>query len=121
MGASGKDHISCSLPLSCKEIDLFIATDDGSIGKKGTAVDLLKNLLRSSDKKKNTVIYVCGPDAMLRAVAGTAEEYGLPVQVSVEEYMACGIGVCKGCAVKTKQGIKLVCKDGPVFDAEEIF
>ncbi|MBF0252886.1 MAG: dihydroorotate dehydrogenase electron transfer subunit [Candidatus Omnitrophica bacterium] len=122
MGASGKDHISCCLPLAGKETDVYISTDDGSIGKKGTAVDLLKEIL--ANKKNNgteTIIYACGPGKMLENVSKTAKAHNIQTQISVEEYMACGIGACKGCAIKTKQGIKLVCKDGPVFNAEDIY
>ena len=57
---------------------------------------------------------------MLGAVAGVAKEYGVQAQVSLDAYMACGIGACLGCAIETLDGYKLVCKDGPVFDAHEI-
>ncbi|MFH1837023.1 MAG: hypothetical protein ABH862_02755, partial [Candidatus Omnitrophota bacterium] len=65
-------------------------------------------------------IYACGPKPMLKEVARIAGKYKTSAQVSLDEYMACGIGVCQGCAIKTKSGYKLVCKDGPVFDAGEI-
>ncbi len=120
MGASGEEHIRCSLPLSGKGTDLYIATDDGSIGEKGTSVDLLKNILKKEDKEE-TVIYSCGPEKMLESISSVAKKHKIKAQVSVEEYMACGIGACKGCAIKTKNGIKLVCKDGPVFMADELY
>ncbi len=69
-------------------------------------------------------MYACGPHPMLAASAQLAREYGLPCQVSLEEYMACGVGGCAGCSVEisTPQGpaMKRVCVDGPVFDAESV-
>jgi dihydroorotate dehydrogenase electron transfer subunit len=70
-------------------------------------------------------MFACGPTPMLKAVAALAREYGLPCQVSVEEYMACAVGGCAGCAVPvvTPEGraMKRVCVDGPVFDAQAVF
>ena len=67
-----------------------------------------------------TTIYACGPKPMLKEVAKFAKTHKIECKVSLEEYIACGIGTCLGCAVKTRTGFKLVCKDGPVFDAMEI-
>ena len=67
-----------------------------------------------------STVYACGPKAMLKEVAEISQRYKIPAQVSLEENMACGIGACYSCPVKTKDGYKLVCKDGPVFDASEI-
>jgi len=57
---------------------------------------------------------------MLKAVAGIAKKYRVSAQISLEEHMACGIGACLGCVVKTKTGYKRACKDGPVFEAQDI-
>jgi len=57
---------------------------------------------------------------MLKQIAIISQHYNIPAQISLEEHMACGIGACLGCAVNTKNGYKLVCKEGPVFNAEEI-
>jgi len=57
---------------------------------------------------------------MLKAVADMANEYALAAQLSLEEHMSCGIGACLGCVVKTKGGLKRVCKEGPVFAAKEL-
>jgi dihydroorotate dehydrogenase electron transfer subunit len=57
---------------------------------------------------------------MLKAISRLSREYRVPAQVSLEEHMACGIGACFGCAVKARTGFKRVCKDGPVFRAQEI-
>ncbi|ORU89879.1 MAG: oxidoreductase [Cycloclasticus sp. symbiont of Poecilosclerida sp. M] len=79
----------------------------------------------SDGEKQQVAIYSCGPTPMLKAVAALAEEFGLPCQVSLEEYMACAVGGCAGCVVKvsTDKGdaMKRVCVDGPVFDAATVF
>ena len=68
-----------------------------------------------------TAVLSCGPKPMLKNVAVVAAEYGVPCQVSMEERMACGVGACLGCAIQMADGtMKHVCKDGPVFDAEEV-
>ena len=71
-------------------------------------------------KKKTERPGHCGPVAMLRAVAKIARHYRIQTQASLEERMGCGVGACLGCVVKTKAGYKRVCKDGPVFDLEDI-
>ena len=82
--------------------------------------DLLTKRLQIADRRSQSVIYACGPKEMLKAISGLAKKHRIPCQVSLEEYIACGIGTCLGCAVKIRGGYKLVCKDGPVFDAKEI-
>ena len=78
-----------------------------------------------SDQTDNIEIFSCGPTPMLRAVAALAQEYHLPCQVSLEEYMACGVGGCAGCVVRvrTENGdvMQRVCVDGPVFEASSVF
>nr|VFK36713.1 MAG: dihydroorotate oxidase B, electron transfer subunit [Candidatus Kentron sp. SD]VFK40271.1 MAG: dihydroorotate oxidase B, electron transfer subunit [Candidatus Kentron sp. SD] len=93
----------------------------------GFVTDLARIWLeaRPSNARGEIALYACGPSAMLRATADLAHEYGLPCQVSLEEFMACGVGACVGCAVPviTNEGsaMRRVCVDGPVFDAREIF
>ena len=98
---------------------LNIASDDGSVGHHGFVDALVRQKL---EKENNfTSILACGPKPMLRAIVRVAEEFGVPVQVSMEERMACGVGACLGCAVQMADGtMKHVCKDGPVFDAKEV-
>ncbi|MFH1655267.1 MAG: diguanylate cyclase, partial [Candidatus Omnitrophota bacterium] len=62
----------------------------------------------------------CGPKPMLEEIANISKKYKIPAQVSLEEHMACGIGACFGCVVRTKNGYKRVCKDGPVFQTKEL-
>jgi dihydroorotate dehydrogenase electron transfer subunit len=87
-----------------------IATDDGSAGEKGTAIDVASSVLQQEAVQVDT-LYACGPEAMLQAAYRLAQLGGLPCQLSYEAYMRCGIGVCGSCA----RGGCLVCRDGPVF------
>ena len=99
-----------------------VSPEDGSKGTKGFVSDLLKRLILSESGVSNGAIYACGPFAMLREIARLAEKSNTPCQVSMEERMACGVGACLGCPVKmkAKNGYKMVCKDGPVFQSREI-
>ncbi len=117
IGAKTKEHILCESNFKKMGCEVKVSTEDGSKGHKGLATDLL---LLTMDYQLFT-IYACGPTAMLKSVAKIAETNRIPCQVSLEERMACGVGVCLGCPVKVKSGgYKMVCKDGPVFDAKEI-
>lgn len=105
---------------SCGEV--FISTDDGTLGVRGTVLDALRQSSYTPD-----AVCACGPLPMLRAVRDYAAEAGIPAYVSLEERMACGVGVCLGCVTKTKEtdchsNVKnaRVCTDGPVFRAEEV-
>ena len=94
---------------------------------EGYVTDLARNWLDalSEEQRGEVEIFSCGPHPMLEAVAKLAREYKIPCQVSMEEFMACGIGGCAGCVVEvqTDKGpaMKRVCVDGPVFDAREVF
>ena len=101
---------------------VVIATEDGSTGTKGTVLDAIRE-----QKVEADVICACGPTPMLRAIKQYAAEKGITCYVSMEERMACGIGACLGCVCKTKEtdhhsnvNNKRICKDGPVFLAEEV-
>lgn len=99
--------------------ELRIVTEDGSLGRKGVVTDLMADLAQESIKR----IYACGPKPMLRAVKALAIETGIPCQVSLEEKMACGIGVCLGCTCKSadpEAPYPKVCTHGPVFWAQEV-
>jgi len=102
-----------------KVAELVITTEDGSVGEKGLITAPLQRALAASD---NSMVYTCGPDGMLHAVANVASAAGVPCQVALEAPMACGMGTCKGCAVMGTDGkYRYVCHDGPVFDADTIF
>ncbi len=118
IGACKKTHVLCESDMKKAGAKVLVATEDGSMGAKGLVTGLLAKALKAAHDTRKTAIYACGPVGMLKAVAGLAAEYGAPCQVSMEEHMACGVGVCLGCPVKMRTGgYKMVCKDGPVFDA----
>ena len=101
---------------------IYIATEDGSAGTKGNVLDAIRVNRLEAD-----VIYACGPMPMLRAVKTYAAEKGIPAYISLEEHMACGVGACLGCVVKTKEvhhhtnvHNARICTDGPVFEAKEV-
>ena len=95
----------------------FCATDDGSAGAKGLITAPLEDLLAT---QSFDVAYVCGPEVMQVPVARLCAQHQLRCYVSLERRMACGIGACAGCVVKTTGGLKGVCLLGPIFDAEEV-
>lgn len=120
-GGRTKDELFMLNELKGIVKELIISTDDGSAGEKGTVVDTLNDFLASKlSAISYQLIYACGPSPMLKAVSKVALEKGINGYISMEENMACGVGACLGCAVKTKKGYKRVCKEGPVFPIEEI-
>ena len=99
-------------------VKIVLATDDGSAGQKGMVTDLIPRHVSSSDQ-----VFACGPLPMLKYMSENMKKLGLPdkkVQISLEMRMGCGVGVCYGCTMRTKSGLKQACKDGPVFDLDEI-
>ena len=113
-GRSSKFVITQGLP------NPLIATDDGSLGTRGNVVELLRENIEHGGKVR---IFGCGPTPMLKALQKFALEKKLDCQLSTETAMACGFGICQGCpieSVEENEKYLLVCKDGPVFNAEEI-
>jgi len=96
---------------------LIIYTEDGSMGYQGLVTSGVEALY---EKQKPAGIYACGPWPMLKALAFWTEKENIPMQVSLETQMACGIGACLGCIIEGKDGYKKLCQQGPVFKAEEI-
>ena len=147
IGARTKKEIISKKEFQALGCDVRISTDDGSLGFKGRVTDLLKCQLsaipalparlaalasrrsplgeaegsrgkpRAGRSYQLSAIYACGPKPMLKQIVATCKRRNIRAQVSLDEYMACGLGVCLGCVVKTKQGLKRVCHDGPVFEA----
>lgn len=115
-GGRNEKHLSI-LSSFDGDIKTLTATDDGSLGHKGTTVDVLRKYL---SENKVDIIYTCGPHGMMIAVARVAKEFGVRCQVSLEERMACGVKACMGCSIPTTKGMQKVCYDGPVFEAEEV-
>lgn len=113
--------------ISPKHLDMdlepLIATDDGTSGFKGTAVDLFKmNLMKGPGGPK--AVFACGPLPMLKGLWALAGAENILCEVSLEASMACGLGACQGCAVRAARGrpepYSLVCRDGPVFAASSL-
>ena len=119
IGAKNKNKILGEEEFKRWGFEVKIATDDGSRGFKGNVSDLLKHILSTMNYELST-IYACGPYPMLKEIAKIAKDYKIQAEVSLERHFACGIGICLGCVIETKQGQKRVCKDGPVFKTEEI-
>lgn len=101
--------------------ETILCTDDGSVGRKGLVTFPLAEILEKGD---TAAVMACGPEPMLKAVAKMCEVYGVPCQVSLEQRMGCGVGACVVCSCMTvrngKEFYSRVCKDGPVFNAEEV-
>jgi len=116
LGARTKDGLYPKKLLP-SGIETVIATDDGSAGEKGKLTDILHRYIDWPDQ-----IYACGPLAMYNTIAGEKQQWQnkKPVQVSLEIRMGCGIGACFSCSIKTKNGMKRVCLDGPVFNLDDI-
>jgi len=119
IGAKNKNKVLGEEEFKRWGFEVKIATDDGSRGFKGNVSDLLKHILSTMNYELST-IYACGPYPMLKEIAKIARDYKIQAEVSLERHFACGIGICLGCVIETKQGQKRVCKDGPVFKTEEI-
>lgn len=121
-------QVGFSLPEFAKySVESMVATDDGSVGYKGFVTDcFLQWLDEHSVSAEDTIIYGCGPEAMLARMAKIAADKKIDCQVSMERRMACGIGVCQSCVVECKIAgseesvYKLCCEDGPVFDSREV-
>jgi dihydroorotate dehydrogenase electron transfer subunit len=103
--ASADEAFSCDL----------LYTDDGSLGSKGLVTDSVESLIAEHDID---LVFSCGPVPMLAKLTELCMQ--IEHYVSMEAYMACGIGVCHGCAIPVDKAFKLVCKDGPVFDATQV-
>jgi dihydroorotate dehydrogenase electron transfer subunit len=121
VGSRTAKQLLCENEFKKLGCSVKISTDDGSRGFRGKVTQLLENMLSDSlIRQERPMLYACGPRPMLRKVYRLVSEYKIPAQISLEEHMACGIGACFGCAVKTREGFKRVCKEGPVFNAGEI-
>ncbi len=101
--------------------DVILCTDDGSAGQKGFVTDVLKKHI---EKEKPDIIYACGPSVMLKKICERAKKENIRCEVSLEERMGCGVGGCLVCACRTirsgEEYYAHVCKDGPVFNSEEV-
>ncbi len=123
LGFRNKDFVVLEDDFKELANKLVLTTDDGSYSEKGFAIDFLK---KDVEDGKINCIFACGPLPMLKAVRNYAIEKNIPCQISLEEKMGCGLGVCLGCAVKTAESSSEkpeyvhVCKAGPVFEAKDV-
>jgi len=122
IGASSIEKIVCDEEFKKLGAKVIVSTDDGSFGAHGLVSLSLEDLIGNLEEfnLKAGPIFACGSHPMLKAISEIAEENNIDCQLSMEAYMACAIGACKGCAVDTTNGYKMVCKDGPVFNSKEI-
>jgi dihydroorotate dehydrogenase electron transfer subunit len=132
LGAKSKKEILSEKEFKKLGCKVLVATEDGSKGIKGTAINLLKKQLRTTlarrslgeggNYKLRTNIYSCGPEPMFKEINKIiARKKNINCQVSFEQFMGCGLGICCGCTIKTKHGYKKACKDGPVFNIRDIW
>jgi len=113
----GRTHRDLPLSEDASEYcSVEVTTEDGSLGHRGSVTDLLQQTLRD-----DTEVYTCGPDRMMAAVARMCADAGVPCEVSLEAPMACGYGVCLGCAVPAAAGGYIyACVTGPCIEAKQI-
>ena len=116
MGTRTKDGLYPQ-ELLPEGIETLITTEDGSLGEKGKVTDILPGYVDWADQ-----VYACGPLDMYQAITKQRKRWRSkkPIQVSLEVRIGCGIGACFGCSIKTKNGMKRVCRDGPVFNLDEV-
>lgn len=120
-GTRTRKEVLCNNELRSININPVISTDDGSLGKKGFVTHVLRNFLsQKSSPVSRYVLYACGPEPMLKSLSVITKRHKLKGYIALEQNMACGLGTCLGCVVKTIHGFKRVCKEGPVFPAEEV-
>jgi dihydroorotate dehydrogenase electron transfer subunit len=102
--------------------EVRITTEDGSLGEKGLVTQPLQAELQRVPTGRR--LYACGPTPMLRAVSGLAEQFRVPAELSMDEHMCCGVGVCLTCVIRVRSAdgweYQRSCTEGPVFDARQI-
>ena len=112
LGFRGKPYLVESFADWCRAV--YVASETGEGGTKGLVTEIFR-------PEGYRTCFACGPEGMLRELYRLCSEAGVPLFVSVEERMACGLGACLGCAILTSRGPRRVCADGPVFPAEELW
>ena len=142
LGADTKTSVLLKKEYASLNGEVMVSTDDGTYGFQGFVTQMLDQGLREGRISRDCVVYSSGPEPMLKALASVCQKYRIPAQVSVERHMMCGIGACLACVCKVDPdhlsknrdiesshmqfisgkefGYGLVCKDGPVFDIDEV-
>lgn len=116
-GGRTRGHVYPMKEFKANGCKVSVATDDGSVGLKGRVSTLFSKI---DNNPETTFMYTCGPNPMMAAVQAFARKHRLRGQAACEEIMACALGACLGCSIKTTKGYKTVCCDGPVFDLDEV-
>lgn len=141
-GAETKKTLVLEKEFATLDGKVLISTDDGTYGYHGYVTEMLKDAIDRQKVSSDCAIYACGPEPMLKALAPICQQYDIPAQVSIERHMMCGIGGCLACVCKVDKnsvlkhrdlksshiqfipeeafGYALVCKDGPVFNMDEV-
>ncbi len=127
LGGQGEVDLLCVEELKAVSTEVILATNDGTMGFKGYVTEVLKKHLSQSlithhSSLVTPIIYACGPSPMLQRVSEITEPLQMESYYSLEANMACGIGLCMGCAIsrRDRKGYYLVCTDGPVFRGESV-
>ncbi|RLE09449.1 dihydroorotate dehydrogenase electron transfer subunit [Candidatus Aerophobetes bacterium] len=120
LGAESKERLLCEEEFKGLGTKVKVATENGSRGFKGLISDLFAKWLSSGQLLSESLICACGPLPMLRKIASLSKRSKAVCYVSLEQRMGCGIGACRGCIIRGKNGYLRVCKDGPVFNAQDI-
>lgn len=118
-GGASEAHLPVWTEFAGRCAEFHVSTEDGSAGQTGLVTDLLSAQLGQDD---TAVVYTCGPRPMMATVAAMCAAARVPCWASLEQWMGCGVGACLGCVVPAAgdQGFLRVCKDGPVFAAEQL-
>ncbi|MEG2932671.1 MAG: dihydroorotate dehydrogenase electron transfer subunit [Gordonibacter sp.] len=123
LGAQTGEALTCRLRYEALlDAPPRCATDDGSFGREGFCTSLVQEALAEAEAAGEPYDYlaVCGPEPLMKIVAGMAEAANVPCELSMEKRMACGVGACLSCVVDTVDGKLRACVDGPVFDARKV-
>ncbi len=122
VGGRRRVDILCEPEFRALGWDVRVATEDGSRGEKGLVTQPLQAELRRRTPARK--LFACGPTPMLQAVARLASEFSLPAELSLDQHMGCGMGVCLTCVVPIKTGegweYQRACTEGPVFDSRAV-
>ncbi|MDD2235597.1 MAG: dihydroorotate dehydrogenase electron transfer subunit [Kiritimatiellae bacterium] len=123
-GGAGKKDILCAQDFTALGWDVRLATEDGSCGTHGLVTNILDAWQARNGKSSEPELFACGPMGMLKAVAQRAKEWNCTAWISLDHYMACGMGACLACVQKInrdgEERLACTCKEGPVFEAREI-
>lgn len=119
IGTKSKNEVLPKKELGRVRAEILYSTDDGSYGTEGFVTELLDDVIEK-EEGEGLYIQTCGPTAMMRSVMNIARKYGIPGEASLDKSMACGVGACLGCMVKTHKGWTPSCTEGPVFPFDDI-